>query len=357
MHERDDFPTVSERISSWGQSARAVVEQGERKAQRDSIDPASVPRDQSVLELLQNEIKATMKRATGKRLENAVSLAINNVVEDLTFEGVELRHPELWFRHSIEMVAAQVAAMKYRNLEQRQIIDEHLLRFVIAEAQDLELEELSLEELDTPIKLRNYLNEAFYGVDDQDDEEDNEPGERSSTPFADNLEDLLYRELYLPLDDNSKATIEQASHIGVIYNTLNERFREVRKPNDCKVQYGTVWSPLHVQQFHELYEKLGGVDGAAVGIAMKHLGDPFEVLGTRFGILDRVPKEEQGELAHGRPSPLRVYLRTSQQPYSPSEFPFERLGKELEEYRRSKESIYFDYSSPEALLDEGWALD
>lgn len=40
-------------------------------------------------------------------------------------------------------------------------------------------------------------------------------------------------------------------------------YRGGRRADRGKVQYGAVWSRLHVEQFSELYDHPGGVDGAA----------------------------------------------------------------------------------------------
>lgn len=352
MHDTDSFPTLSERINSWGLSARSVVKDADRKAKPETIDPASVPRTQSVMELIEAQIKGTMKRANGKRLTSALSRAIDSITEDLSFEGVQLRHPQIWFLHPIEVVTEQVAAMKYRNLQLRQVIDEQLLRSLLAEAQDLDPDEIPPKDISTPVKLRKYIGEVFYDFEDEDEEE------KSTTPFADRIEELLYDRLYLPLDPNSKRIIEKTSHISVIYDTLTERFREVRKPNDGKVQYRTVWSLLHLQQFYELYDRLGGVDGAASGIACKHIGNLFEIVGSRFGILDRVPEDERVQLPDGNTARLRMHLRSM----DTSEFrkgtnPIKALMAERNYYRSSDEGVHIDYASLEDVLDDGWALD
>ena len=180
----------------------------------------------------------------------------------------------------------------------------------------------------------------------------------SDTPFADRLMRFLYDDFYVLLDTDSKHVIESASRMSLIYDTLTECFQEARAANDAMVQYGSVWSLMHLEQFRELYDQLGGVDGIAAGLALKHRSELFKVLGSRHGILDRVPDDEQLKLPDGGTASVRVHLRTLDRNEMPSAAnPMMAQVKERDIYRESKDSIHFDYSSPEALLDDGWVLD
>lgn len=101
----------------------------------------------------------------------------------------------------------------------------------------------------------------------------------------------------------------------------------------------------------------GGIHGIGAGLATKHISELFEMLGSNFGITDRVPEADQtGPLEDAR-APIRIWLRSAPEEVTEGLGMFALLSKELEYYQANPDSPHVDYYDHDAMLDDGWVLD
>jgi hypothetical protein len=338
--------TVTELAEMLLMCARFACSESRPDAERpESLDPAGIDRRRSAEEIVREQLSRCRADVDAETLYEA---ALSEIAEELALKGLEVRHLSWRLALPLEDLAAKLNAMMYRNLERRVEISPGTLTEFVSDYYDVELTDADLAR---PKALTDRLNDEI-GTD---------PGEHM--PLSELIEGLLDR-FGLDFSEEEREALDRKRSMQSVFEMLNKK-RAQRRTNDGLVQYGRVPGTVDRSQSREMLDRLGGIDNAARGLAVKHVGDLFDVtaerpggFSERYGIIDRVPEAERtGHLAGAR-APVRVYRRTDNS-LSMDEFssPFDRMDAELEIYRSSEDAEYFDYRDVEEMMDDGWTLD
>lgn len=346
MNKELGFPSLREFMEGIIATTRRVVNRDARSSEPKQPDIDSMSPATTVMAIIREELHGTMPNASENAIEASVTDAISSILEDLEMEGINLRHPDVWFLHPVDVVHAQIAAMRYRNAVIRGHIGEAEL---LAALKDFSGEELSADDIESPAKTSSTIAEVYY-LD-----------EGSATPLADALLDVL-DDYYLDLSEQERLTLERKRSMSGVYSLLTEKLN-ARNTNDGMVQYGVLWSRSARESTLEQWDMWGGINGAALGLAVKHRPDLFEVLLDKramgiYGLTARIPESERtGGLAQSQ-APVRVYLRTDRS-LSMNDFasPFAYMKAELGLYEQDPSAPHFDYADIHAMMDDGWVLD
>lgn len=342
MNEQLGFPTISELVKTMLKDARFVIPQDERNDQADSIDPASISRKTPVVKIFRDAVRHYLKVSTEAVIEKHVSAAIAEFNSDQRrTRGIELRHPEVWFRYPVEVVHAQLDAMMYRNQQiNGVIVPQDFVEWLVEYGAD----EVTPKELHKKSAIRKVMSEVWTM---------NGEDPLSFTDIFQSFAD----EYFVHLDSSQRYELERKHTLETICGYLTEKLHE-RKPNDGLVQYGSMRGAERFEQEREQFDgRWGGIGGVAAGLAAKHISGLFEILGSKFGIIDRVPEEDRaGPLKEAR-APIRIWLRTAPKEVTKGLGMFALLSKELEYYQSHPETPHVDYCDHAAMLEDGWVLD
>lgn len=339
--------TVTEVAELLVANARhACAEASDREGLTERPDPASIDRARSGIDIVQEQLAGCDTQADR---ETVFEATLGEIATDLwDFKGLEVRHLEIRLRQSLERLTAQLNAMMYRNLELRVPLDTEALREFVEDEFE---ESLEPEEVETPQAFIARMDELM-GTD---------PDEK--TPLSEALEQFLDRH-YIVLSKEELAALNRKRSMKSVFALLNQK-RNERRPNDALVQYGRVPGMHDRLQNWEVYERFGGVTGAARGLAVKHVGDLFDYSTDsktgweeRFGIIDAVPTEARSGALEQAAAPVRVYLRTDHS-LSHRDFssPIDMLNAELKIYKNDPNARFFDYPDFGSMMDDGWTLD
>ncbi|MEX2445196.1 MAG: hypothetical protein WD492_16450, partial [Alkalispirochaeta sp.] len=259
----------------------------------------------------------------------------------LSQHGVELRHVDIWCLYPVEIVHAQVAAMKHRN---QQISGRITPQDFVNWLEEYGVADHTPDEIEKKSDLREAI-EQEWNLDRQ-----------SATPMADILQEFA-DDWYINLSSSELRELERKRTLTSICNYLTEKLHE-RTPNDGFVQYGTMRGGARMQQEREQFiDRWGGIHGAGAGLAVKHIEELFDILGSTFGILDRVPEEDRTGPLEGAHAPIRIWLRTAPRDITKGTYGLASLSKERNYYQAASNPPHLDYRDHDAMLDDGWVLD
>lgn len=342
MNERKGFPTVTELIGTILRDARFAIAKNRRRSGVKPSDPAGIPRTTPVMDIIRDAIHHNLIESDVTEIDQTVAAAIREFANSQKeTRGLNLRHPEVWFLYPVEVVHAQLDAMMYRNQQIKGVIAPQDFADWLVE---YGVDERTPAELHRKSAIREAMREA-WGMDDED-----------SPSFVDLMQSFA-DEYYIHLDSPERHELERCRTLETICDYLTEKLQE-RKPNDGLVQYGSMRGAERFEQEREQFDgQWGGINGAGAGLAVKHGSDLFEILGSTYGMIDKVPGEDRiGELEGAR-APIRIWLRTAPREVTEGLGMFARLNKELEHYQAHPDSPHVDYWDHEAMLDDGWVLD
>jgi len=338
--------TVTELADMLILNARFACEESSTDAERpDPIEAKTVDRRRTAEDIVREQISSC---TGGADPETVYQAALADVAEDLALKGLEVRHLRWRLLLPLEDLAAKLNAMMYRNLEMQIEIRRRDLEEVVYERFSIELTDADLASCKT---LTDRIN----------DELGTEPGEELR--LSEVIEGLLDR-FALDFAEEELAALDRKRSMDAVLALLNEK-RTRRRQNDGFVQYGYMPGVRTRNQTREMIDRLGGINNAAQGLAVKHMGDLFVATADRpggsterFGIIEHVPEDERTGRLEGARAPVRVYRRTDRS-LSMEDFssPFARLDAELEIYKNTDNAEYFDYRDVEEMMDDGWTLD
>lgn len=160
MNQQRGFPTVTELIETILSNARYVIPDDQKDQQAEKIDPTTIPRTQSVHEILRNAIQHHLAEPSQEAAESLMPQARAEFLDDQKeLRGIELRHPEVWFRYPAEVLHAQLDAMMYRNQQIKGVITpQDFADWLVQFGAD----ERTPEELHKKSQIREALNEAWH---------------------------------------------------------------------------------------------------------------------------------------------------------------------------------------------------
>ena len=347
MHKvEQNMYNVTELANMLLQNACYACERSDADAGRpEPIKAETVDRRRTAAEIVREQIAGC---SGGAEAETIYEATLAEVAEDLALGGLQVRHMRWRLALPLENLATKLNAMIYRNLEMHLVIGTMELKEVVSEQFDIELADADLA--------------SCKGLTDRINAEmGNDPEEQLR--LSEVLEELFDR-FALDFSEKELAALDRKRSMDRLFALLNEK-REKRRLNDGLVQYGRMPGVRERNNDREMFERLGGINNAARGLAVKHTGDLFDVTADRpggfterYGIIDRVPESERTGPLQGARAPVRVYRRTDRS-LSMDDFssPFAMMDAELGLYQKSGDAEYFDYRDVEEMLEDGWTLD
>jgi hypothetical protein len=318
MNKDHGFPALSDFVGLVLANARGCVPEEERAEDVRRIDPATVSPGTPVELLLREQLENALASRDANAVGAYVQGAVDGVCEALTGDGVVLRHPRVWFKYPVEVVHAQVLAMRYRNQQIRTEIGEEDVLLLFRQ----DGEDVSPDEIETRADFQRVFAK-FFTID-----------EKSPTPFADCFRRIIDK-YYLTFSAEELQALDHKRTMSGVYAMLTQKLRE-RQPNDGLVQYGRMYSLQQRKQTYDFIDRVGGTHNVPSGLGLKHISKLFNILSdnarSSHGVTARVPDEARiGELEDA-PGAMRVYLR-------------------------GDSGVFFNYPSFESMLDDGWVLD
>ena len=271
MNQQRGFPTVTELVETMLSNVRYVIPKDQQN-DADKVDPTTISRTSPVVDVFRDAARHHLKEVSEAAVEETVTAAIVEFNKDQKeMRGVELRHPEIWCLYPVETVHAQLDAMMYRNQQINGVITPQAFADWLVEQG---ANTRTPEELHKKSSIRDAMAEA-WNMDDE-------------LQYADIIQ-YFADEYYVPLTGIERHQLERKHTLETICEFLTEKLHQ-REPNDGLVQYGVMRGAERMEQEREQFQdQWGGIKGIGAGLAAKHISDLFEILGSTFGIIDRVP--------------------------------------------------------------------